>query len=405
MNTIQMNQIFNDTAYTRVSGSAEELKCAKYLQDKCTEMGLEAYLEEFEVNMVDMERAELIIEGRMIPCKGYFSCGSGEVTAPLYYLRHDNRFSLENCRGKIVLMDGNMGYWKYQDLLKYGAVGFITYDGNANYMDSDIGQRELRFEIGEEQKIPGVNINVKDAIAIVKSGAKMATMIIEQQSRIGKSRNVLLDLPGEKEEWIVVSAHYDSTPLSFGSYDNMSSCIGQLYMAEYFAQRPHRYGLRFLWCGSEERGLLGSKAYCEQHKEELDAIVLNINLDMLGCIMGNFVAFSTAEEKLAHYMEYMAAELGFDLEARYGIRSSDSNSFADQGIPSATFARYAPGNAATIHNRYDTPEVVSAEQLTEDMDFIIAFTERMANAKQCPVAREIPDKIKEDIDRYMNRKR
>ena len=32
----------------------------------------------------------------------------------------------------------------------------------------------------------------------------------------------------------------------------------------------------------EERGLLGSKAYVRDHEEELDKIVLNINLDMIG---------------------------------------------------------------------------------------------------------------------------
>ena len=35
----------------------------------------------------------------------------------------------------------------------------------------------------------------------------------------------------------------------------------------------------------EERGLLGSKAYVRDHEEELDKIVLNINLDMIGTYM------------------------------------------------------------------------------------------------------------------------
>ena len=43
-------------------------------------------------------------------------------------------------------------------------------------------------------------------------------------------------------------------------YDNMSGSVGILGIAEHFAKNPHRYGLRFIWCGSEERGLLGSKA-------------------------------------------------------------------------------------------------------------------------------------------------
>ena len=34
------------------------------------------------------------------------------------------------------------------------------------------------------------------------------------------------------------------------------------------------------------------------------------------------------------------------------------------------------------------------EQLQGDIDFLVKFTERFANAAVCPVAREIPEKIK-----------
>ena len=92
------------------------------------------------------------------------------------------------------------------------------------------------------------------------------------------------------------------------------------------------YGLRFVFCGSEERGLLGSKAYVKEHKEELDKIVLNINLDMIGTYMGKFISCVSAEDKLAHYISYMAAEIGFPIEAKTGVYSSDSTPFADSGI-------------------------------------------------------------------------
>ena len=41
-----------------------------------------------------------------------------------------------------------------------------------------------------------------------------------------------------------------------------------------------------MFCGSEERGLLGSKAYVRDHEAELEKIVLIINLDMIGTYMG-----------------------------------------------------------------------------------------------------------------------
>ena len=154
-----------------------------------------------------------------------------------------------------------------------------------------------------------------------------------------------------------------------------------------------------------ERGLLGSKAYVAAHEEDLKKTVLNINLDMIGCIMGKFIACCTSEEKLVHYIEYLASETGFGMAARQGVYSSDSTPFADKGIPAVSFARIASGNTATIHNRYDTMDVMKAEHMAKDVAFITAFTEHMACAKHCPVSKEIPENMKEKLDIYLNRKR
>ena len=101
----------------------------------------------------------------------------------------------------------------------------------------------------------------------------------------------------------------------------------------------------------------------------------------------------------------MANELGFPVSPYQDVYSSDSTPFADRGVPAVSFARIAPHNTATIHNSYDTAAVMSGEQMVQDIDFLLAFTDRMANAKRCPVAREIPDNMKEKLDEYLCRKR
>ena len=398
-------KIFKDTAYVRMGGSEAELKAAEYLKDQCSQMGLNADIVPFEVDMATIQTATLEVDGKMITCKGYLCAGSATVQAPLYYLRNTDAYSLSLCKDKIVMIDGYLGYWIYQDLLENGAVGFITYDGNANYADRDIDQRELRGFVSKCNKIPGVNINAKDAIALIKNDAAIAKITLMQDEYKGNSHNVILDLPGEIDEYIVLTAHYDSTSLSQGAYDNMSGSVGLLGIAEHFAKAPHRYGLRFIWCGSEERGLLGAKAYCAENEEALKKIVLNINLDMIGCIMGKFIACCTSEEALVQYIKYMSAEVGFGVAAHQDVYSSDSTPFADKGIPAVSFARIAPNNTATIHNSYDTMAVMKGTQMAEDIDFIISFTQRMANAMRCPVAREMPDNMKDKLDIYLCRKR
>ena len=404
MDAKHIMKIFEDTAYVRMGGSMEELKAAEYLKGKCEELGFAAEIVPFDVDMATIQEAKLLIDGQEITCKGYFNAGNAEIEAPFYYLRSTDKYTLSGCKGKIVMIDGYMGYWMYQDLLENGAVGFITYDGNVNYADCDIDQRELRAMVHKGNKIPGVNINAKDAVKLISGGAKTAKIILRQHEYVGQSRNVVLDMPGLVDEYIAFTAHYDSTSLSQGAYDNMSGSVGILGIAEHFAKNPHRYGLRFIWCGSEERGLLGSKAYCT-NEEALKNCVLNINLDMIGCIMGKFIACATSEEKLVGYIEYLGMEQGMAVAARQGVYSSDSTPFADKGVPAVSFARIAPPPTGTIHNSYDTIALMSGEQMAEDIRFLVAFSDRMANAMRMPVAKEIPENMKEKLDEYLTRKR
>ena len=404
MNANEIMKIFEETAYVRMGGTDAELRAAKYLVAYCEKLGLQATIEDFPVDMANIQEAVFEADGVSITCKGYFNAGNAEVEAPFYYLRSLEPYALKQCKDKIVMIDGYLGYWIYQDLMENGAVGFVTYDGNANYCDRDIDQRELRSFVHKGNKIPGVNINAKDAISLINKGVSSAKIILKQEEYVGNSRNVIVDMPGEIDEYIVLTAHYDSTSLSQGAYDNMSGSVGLLGIAEYFTTHPHRYGLRFVWCGSEERGLLGAKAYCEK-EENLKNVALNINLDMIGCIMGKFIGCVSAEEKLVHYISYLGSELGFPISVKQDVYSSDSTPFADKGVPALSFARIAPQNTATIHNSYDTIAVMKGEQMEEDIAFIVAFTDRMANAKLCPVAKEIPDTVKEKLDIYLARTR
>ena len=97
--------------------------------------------------------------------------------------------------------------------------------------------------------------------------------------------------------------------------------------------------------------------------------------------------------------------MGFPIDGRQDVYSSDSTPFADKGVPAVSFARIAPQNTATIHNSYDTLAVMKGEQMVEDIDFLVAFTNRMVNAVRCPVEKKIPDNMKEKLDEYLCRKR
>lgn len=404
---MNLETVFENTDFVHTSGTKEELQVAVYLKKQCENIGVQVKMENFRVSMSAIKKAHLFADGVEIPCKAFRGCGSGTVEGELYYMPGTDPVSITGAADKVVLLDtSNISFFTYQDLMKAGAKAILFRYGDAHYPNTDIDQRELREAVvGKERKVLCAMINVNEAVKLVKNETKRVRLEVEQSEYEGESHNVIAELSGKRKEWIVLSAHYDSTSLSHGAYDNMSGCVGLLGIMEKMRDKERNFGLRFLFCGSEECGLLGSKAYVQDHEKELEQMVLNINLDMIGSYMGQFIACVSAEEKLEHYIAYMAAEMGFPIAAKSGVYSSDSTPFADKGIPAVSFARIAHTIIVPIHSRYDLKDVLSMKQLQKDINFLSNFTERLAKAAVCPVARQIPDNIKTELDEYLFRKR
>ena len=404
INELKADKILNDTAYIHTSGTDEEKKCAEYIASLCREIGFDAIIEPFPVRMYDVKKEVLTIDGKNIPCKSWHGTGSGKVSGDIYVLEGDDEVSLSKCKDKVVLcLKSFKGM--YDKLYKLGAVAGITFDGNFYYDDRDINTRIYGQKKDENNNLPMITINVKDAFDIVKNECKRADVDVEISEYVGTSHNVIVDIKGESDETVIACAHYDTTPLSVGAFDNMSSCITLFYLAEYFKDMPLKRNLRLLWCGSEETGLVGSRSYCKYHVEDLKKTVLNINLDLLGCAMGSFTSFSCADEEMEKYLKEFVVKKDFPSSVRLAIRSSDSNSFVEAGVPAVSFARYDEAGIGEAHTRYDTSECMSSRQLIRDSEFICAFTEHAVNKTgDFPEKVTVCDKIREDVRNYMANK-
>lgn len=406
MNKEKVLKIFKDNEHVRYSGSKEELACANYFKNEIESLGLKADIEAFEVDDATITKAYLKTSLGNIKCKGYrLGAYTKELTAPLYYLRDKkDLICLSEIKDKIVLMTGYFGKWIYQDLVKYGALAFITTTGIQSDSHEDIDDRELRKVVSKDTvKLPGLNINIKDAVRLINEDVKEVTLAIEGEDYKTNSHNVITVIEGEVKEKIVLTAHYDTVPLSKGIYDNLSGAVGILELIERFSKEKPHFTLEFVLCGSEERGLLGSKAYVKTKK--LDDIRLVVNLDMIGCTLGQSIACCTSAMDVVHYIDIMSKELGYPIHAYQDVYSSDSTPFADKGIPAISFARIDPNDMELIHNRYDTSELMNVKNLFEDIDFIYTFTKRMANAKVFPIKKEMPQNMKDELDIYLLRKK
>ncbi len=405
MTVKEIKRLLQQNAYSRTGGSPQEKLCAEGIKKECEALGLSPTLEEFPVDIFQPKTAHLRVGQRELPCRGYYGAGQGSVKGKLLYLSQQDPLLLKRCKGKIVLFDGAMGKSLYEKLLDHGAVGFISTCGNAMYPDEDVDQREFRFIPPKEKAIPGVILHIKHARALLTKPLPEAELTLDYTKVKGTSLNVLLELKGEEEESVTVCAHYDSTLHSQGSYDNMSGAVALLSLAREFSQTVPRKTLRLLWCGSEELGLLGSLAYCKQHPEQLKDTCLNINLDMLGTAMGAFVSFSCADEETAEELKAFAKKKRFPTEVRHGIRSSDCVSFAYYGVPSVSFARYAPSGYPPIHTRYDTPDLVDPSVLKKDIDYITSFTRHVLNSDEFPKGRNISQTVQQALKDYARNKK
>lgn len=89
------------------------------------------------------------------------------------------------------------------------------------------------------------------------------------------------------EQYIVVTAHYDHVGIRNGEIyngadDNASGTAALLQIAEHFTRRQPRHSMLFVAFDAEEGGLNGARAFVAQPPVPKDALVLNVNMDMVG---------------------------------------------------------------------------------------------------------------------------
>ena len=129
-----------------------------------------------------------------------------------------------------------------------------------------------------------LSLSARDFERLRASGANSGKIRFRGKFSTAKSSNVVGTLaakPSARE--IVLSAHYDSVR-GPGANDNATGVAALLELARYFhgAKLPSDVSLRFVAFGSEEAGLLGSKAYLQKHQAELKNCELLFNIDEIG---------------------------------------------------------------------------------------------------------------------------
>lgn len=405
--------LLNKISFVRTSGSAEELKAANILLDEISSIGLKGDLEPFKVKTTEVKKASFKVvepyekEYEITPYMCSPSTPAGGIITDFVYIEDGLDANLVDIKGKLVLLNQRPKLEVYKKLMKAGIAGYITMSGTARDKeeDTDISVGRISEERAVHGKVPTFNIRMKDGFHMVKNKAsKVSLEIINEEIEV-TSHNVVVTLEGTKypEEIVSFGAHYDSVPFSTGVYDNGAGSVIIMELLRYFKENPPIRTVKFVWYGSEEVGLYGSKAYIKDHEKELEKHLLMINVDVGASILGKEVALITAEQSLVDYVDHMSKINGYPLDVKQDIYSSDSTVFADNGIPSLTFCRFAPEGGAFIHCRHDVMDYLSPEALEKTTVITKEFSEAVINSVVFPVAKKIPDNMKKDLDKYFGR--
>lgn len=407
-------ELLKDLYFVRTGGSKEELKAAEIIKAECEKLGVNAEIESFKVDGCDIKKASVkfLNPDMEVECAGVGMSSSTPdegITGEFVYVTNIIDAEIQNLEGKVCLLHSKLlNQQLYKKLVDKKAAALVLCCGNV-YDDNELVDldpymyRERNYKHG---KIPAVCIRMRDAEAVLRAKPMQACVTLIEDELQNDSHNVVATIEGSKypNEIIAFTAHYDSVSYSRGAYDNATGSTAIMQLLAYFKENQPERTLKFIWCGSEEMGLLGSKAHLEIHKEELSNYKFCLNVDMIGVTIGFDIACCTANNSLVNYIKYLGCEVGFPIQVRQGVYSSDSTPFADNGIPSVSFARIAPQGGAAIHSRKDVIDFLEEENYYRTCDFMAFFAKRLISSVVFPVEKEIPANMKEEIEYYFGRK-
>jgi hypothetical protein len=196
--------------------------------------------------------------------------------------------------------------------------------------------------------------------------------------------NVVGYLPGEKDEYLIIGAHYDHLGLGGqfslapslagtvhpGADDNASGTAGVIELARHFSALPKpKRGIIFMTFAGEELGLLGSGYYANHPELPLNKAVTMINMDMIGRVRDGKLYIGGAGTGTTLRKDLDALAPRFPLHVDYsdnsGYGSSDHTSFTAKQIPVLFFFSGLHGDYHKPSDTWDKIDAASAIQVVQ----------------------------------------
>jgi len=395
----------------REGGTLDELKASVWLADQIRAIGLQpagddgTYFQWFHIQRTRLTKASKLSMGthQLKPNVDalIFAPTNYAVTAPLLYVGTGTAPELAkvDIKGKAVVMlfSGNppadLSFRRFltttmntksAELMKAGAaVVVFVADSRAQAVYEHWGHIYERGRYG----LPGdPNTKVIDTAPImllpesaknwVQQAGQQLVVDLKVESFLYPSVNIVAKVPGTdaqlKKENVLFSTHQDhdgvrapvaGDSIYNGADDNGTGSAALLAIMRAFKQQPARRSALFVYHGSEERGLLGSRYYSATPTVPKESIVAVLNAEMMGrnapdsaALLGSIAPHRNSSDLVNTALAANQAGPKFKLDTEWDKAThpegwyfrSDHLPYARLGIPAVMYT-------TLLHPDYHTP--------------------------------------------------
>lgn len=206
--------------------------------------------------------------------------------------------------------------------------------------------------------------------------------------------NTIAEIPGTglADEVVIMGAHLDSVPYAIGATDNATGSAAMMEavrVIQTLGLKPRRTIRVALW-GGEEQGLLGARAYVQQHfydfetrqpKPGHEKVVGYFNLDNgTGRIRGIWSQENLGAMALFEQWGQSVKDLGWVMASPRAVQQTDHVPWDQAGLPGFQFIQdRLEYGARTHHSTMDTFDRVQREDITQQGAVAAVFAWHAAN--------------------------
>jgi len=413
--TVDNLVVLCDEHNSRWPGSGDDRKACEFMVGRLEEYGLEdPHMEALTLPGWMRGSSKLTVTSpirREIPCIALPHSVEGDVEADLVFLGDGPVDAYEERRseieGNVVMATSRTPLGmarplhrseKYNRSVLAGAEGFIFMNHYPAYgpPTGDISTI-----------IPAIGVSHEDGSFLARLLRRKGRVRVRIETRCRnldvETWNVVADLPGSGggDERVVYGAHYDGHDIAQGALDDGTGAVCVMEIARVLTKAAGnlKRRMRFILFAAEEIGLYGSRAYVEQHPDEVKHVRFMLNFDGAGRA-GRQGFQLNGWPALEPLFGDVADAIGVDIPIWQRISPySDHWPFLLQGIPTGRMGdpeeARRRGGRGFGHTMYDTVDKADLRVHRECVANASIAAVRIANADDWPVSRRSREEVEE----------